>query len=291
MTELPESFYLAGQGVAMQRVRSQLHRIAPYFRIALITGEAGTGKETVARVLHARSAGADGPFVVWRAAKFVEKLVQRDQGADLLQEAHGGTLFLDEIRSVPFGQQPLLLRLLQQQEQRSQRCDLRIVAASNHELRPLMATGQFREDLHRRIAAVEIGLTPLRKRPEDFAALTAALLQHTGASEISAEAVARLERHGWPGNVREMREVLERATALAQGMTVEARHLPLSEHVEEAGRSLERLQDVVQRHVLDVLTQCSGNKLRASEVLGISRSTLYRMLDACTDGSDAGYSG
>ncbi|WP_263381326.1 sigma-54-dependent transcriptional regulator [Granulicella arctica] len=288
-SEAIDSFYLAGNGVAMQRVRSQVQRIAPYFRMALITGEAGTGKETVARVLHAGSAGAGGPFVAWRAAKFVECLLGRDEGVALLQEAHGGTLFLEEIRGVPFAHQSVLLRMLQQQESRAQRYDIRIVAASQDELRPLMATGQFREDLYKRITAVEIGMTPLRRRVDDIATLATMMLRRTGVSAITGEALVRLGQHTWPGNVRELREVLELAAATAGGPVVEIGHLALpEERADEPEQTLERLEDVVQRHVLEVLTRCAGNKLKASEVLGISRSTLYRMLDARVGESELG---
>ncbi len=191
-----------------------------------------------------------------------------------------------------------LLDLMQQQEAfRSQRAELRIIAANERELRTLTTTGQLREDLYRRIAAVEIGLTPLRKRPEDVPLIAETLLRHLpGAAHITIEAIELLCKQHWLGNVREMRKVLQTAVSLAEGVPVEPAHLALLEQESEFGkqpeeRSLERLQDVIQRHVLDVLTRCSGNKLKASEVLGISRSTLYRMLDASDMGGSASYPG
>lgn len=275
----------------MQRMRSQLDRIAPYVRTALITGEAGTGKEQVARMLHARGPGADGPFVVWQAARFAEELTGIERSAALLLEAHGGTLFLAKIDGIPRSQQSVLLQLLQQQKLRAQRHDLRIVASSERDLRTLMTAGQFREDLYRRIAAVEIGLIPLRRRPEDIAEVAMILLRRAGGLGISAEAMARLEQHSWPGNIRELRDLMERAVGLSGEAMIEVPHLLLPEQREGSEPDLQRLQDVLRRHVLEVLTRCSGNKLRASEVLGISRSTLYRMLDACAAGGDPGYPG
>jgi len=293
--EALDSYYLAGDGIAIRRVRSQLQRIAPYFRTALVTGEAGTGKETVARALHERSPGARGPFVVWRAAEFEQKLLQCSHQSDILREAHRGTLFLDGLSCMPLPLQASLLRLLQQHHgPRSQRYDLRIVASDDGALRARATTGQFREELYRRIAAVEITLIPLRLRQEDIATVSKTLLrQGAGIVAITAEAVACLERHHWSENVRELINVLEDASTATQaqgGMIVEPQHLSLLRREQDATQPvpeqhLERLEDIVQRHVLDVLTRCAGNKLRASEVLGISRSTLYRMLDASTIGA------
>ena len=274
------SAYLAGQSPAIQRVRAQLQRIAPHFRIALITGETGTGKETVARFLHARSAGASGPFIAWQAADFAGEL-NDDRNSTLLEKVQGGTLFLEYILEVAHAHQPLLLRLLQQVATRRQ--DVRIIAATRQELRPLVATGQFREDLYQRLTAVEIALPPLRKRAEDIATTAEILLRRIGITAIAADAIAHLERHTWPQNVRELRQALERAAAIAEGQVIEARHLSTPENSPASIsplRPMERLDDVIKRYVLEVLTRCSGNKLRAAEVLGISRSTLYRMLDA-----------
>ncbi|NYF79959.1 sigma-54-dependent transcriptional regulator [Granulicella arctica] len=290
----PERFedcYLAGSSIAIRRVRSQLQRIAPYFRIALITGEPGTGKQTLAHALHQSSPGNNGPFVPWHATELVDRLLPDTPTADILREAHCGTLFLDEIDRVPFSLQSRLVHLLHQPD--VQRCDLRIIASSNRELRTLAATGQFRDELYRRIAAAEITLPPLRTRPEDIPAIATALLQHiTDNPTLTPEALTHLQHHPWPHNIRELRETLQKATTQAGGAPIDLHHLPLPKPQQpENEHSLERLQDVVQRHVLDVLTRCSGNKLRASEVLGISRSTLYRMLDANTAAANPRYPG
>ncbi len=296
--ETIDAAYLVGEGASMRRVRSQLQRIAPYFRVALITGEPGTGKETVARALHKRSTRSGGPFIVWRLADFAERLREENLTPDVLRDLRRGTLFIDGIGGMSLTLQGRLLELMQQQEAfRSQRAELRIVAANERELRTLTTTGQLREELYRRIAAVEIGLAPLRKRPEDIPLVAETLLRHLpGAASITVEAVELLCKQNWLGNIREMRKVLHTAVNLAEGAAVEPVHLALLEPEPESDkqtgeRSLERLQDVIQRHVLEVLTKCAGNKLKASEVLGISRSTLYRMLDASEMGGSASYPG
>ncbi len=289
--EAIDSLYLVGGSAPMRRLRSQLERIAPYLRTALITGEAGTGKWLLARALHARGASADGPFLHVESARLAEQLAVSDHGTDILEEAQGGTLYLARIDAVPMQHQPLLLHLLHQQEVRAHRGSLRIVASSSRDLRMLTTTGLFRDDLHRRLSAVEMALTPLRKRQEDLPVLAEIVLEHSGGHGLSAEAAARLAQHGWPENLRELRSIMERAVALAGDEVVDARHLMLPEQTEAAHSQPDRLQEVIQRHVLDVLTRCSGNKLRASEMLGISRSTLYRMLDACATGGDTGLPG
>ena len=287
--ETIDDCYLAGQGLAMQKVRSQLLRIAPYVRMALIVGEPGTGKQAIARALHDRSAGSSGPFVVRHAATFVDALASEAQNIDALREAHGGTLFLHKICGLPAALQSRLLRLLHLHEElRSQRCDLRIVGSSQRDLRTLATSGNFHEELYRRIAAVEITVPPLSKRPEDLLTVVKALLFHlAGDCAVTPESIICLQQHRWIGNIRELQEVLENAARLADGAAIRPDHLQLQDWEKKPASTiqdhrLERLQDVVQRHVLEVLTHCSGNKLRASEMLGISRSTLYRMLDNCT---------
>jgi DNA-binding NtrC family response regulator len=295
--ETIDDAYLVGDGAAMRRVRSQLQRIAPYFRVALITGESGTGKETVARALHRRSVRSSGPFTVWRAADFAEKLRAEGLDGDSLRDLRRGTLYIDGIGGIPLSLQDRLLHLLDQESARTQRTELRIVASNERDPRTLTTTGQLREELYKRIAAVEIGLAPLRRRPEDIAGVAEALMRHLpGGTTITPNAMEVLVAHPWPGNVRELRRVLQTASAVAEGRAIEPIHLTLlgpgmSEGGAPAERNLERLQDVIQRHVLEVLTRCAGNKLRASEVLGISRSTLYRMLDSSDMGGTAGFPG
>ena len=296
--ETIDDCYLAGDGPAIQKVRSQLLRIAPYVRVALIVGESGSGKQVVARALHERSAGAHGPLIVHDARRFVEGLLTDGHSVSALREAHGGTLFLQHLCELPVALQSRLLRTLRlHEEHRSQRCDLRIIGSSRRDLRTLAATGQFHEELYRRVAAVEITLQPLRKRLADLPFIVEAMMPHLGSGiGLTTEALTSLQQHAWPGNLRELQRVLEQAAARAEAGVIASHDLhllcdPETKPTVASGQRLERLQDVVQRHVLEVLTHCSGNKLRASEVLGISRSTLYRMLDTGAMTAGAEYTG
>jgi DNA-binding NtrC family response regulator len=172
------------------------------------------------------------------------------------------------------------------------RPDTRILAASNCDLRTLVATGQFRHDLYARLSVVEIVVPPLRQRIEDIPALAAWLLRgladRTGQKPrmLAESTLAQLQERLWPNNLRELDHVLTQAAAHADGTLIEPRHLlTLVEpaHLNSAASTsakIERLHDVIQQHVLDILTRCGGNKLRAAELLGISRSTLYRMLES-----------
>jgi DNA-binding NtrC family response regulator len=316
---------LLGESVAVRRLRSQVQRIAPHFRTALIRGESGAGKQAVAQAIHTRSPGAAGQFVV-RDARALAEAVERIPGyrptdasaESVLQGWRGGTLHLTRVGELSFSQQAALIRFLRgceerhgempeigrkgtaagdprrttQREPDTRRNTTRILATTDRDLRTLAAIGQFRQDLYARLSAVEIFVPPLRQRAEDVSVLAEWLLrglcEKTGQpNKFLAESTAiQLQERPWPENLRELERVVARAAALAEGETIEPRHLLV---LVEAGRSartrssagrIERLQEVIERHVLEVLTQCEGNKLRTAEVLGISRSTLYRMLGA-----------
>jgi DNA-binding NtrC family response regulator len=327
---------LLGESAAIRRLRSQLQRIAPYFRTALIRGEIGSGKQMVARYLHACSPGAGGPFIVTSATALAESFageVALHPGATpttaiLLESAHGGTLYLKGVGELSSVLQAALLRFIGACEERRvtpapagrssfkglTACEsgaraapsrlptprvqaprmaaTRILAASDRDLRMLSAIGQFRQDLYARLAAVEILVPPLRQRVEDIPVLAAWLLhrlaEQTGRGpRLFAEStLTQLQGHLWPNNLRELERVVAQAAALAEGELIEPRHLLALIERAPAGLAatpevkIERLHDVVHQHVLEVLTRCGGNKLRAAELLGISRSTLYRMLDA-----------
>jgi DNA-binding NtrC family response regulator len=276
-------FEMVGGGSAMTRLRMQVQRIGPHFRTMLVSGETGTGKELAARNLHWLSPSAGGPFVMCAAAAQVDRAVKM---------AHGGTVFFDAIGEMPPGEQVELLRVLRRQESglaATQRMDLRIVASTREDLKVLAFAGRFQQELYQRLAMVEIALPPLRERREDIPGLAMHLLGRLGlqgggrAKAISQDAMKVLEEYGWPGNVAELESVLRGAVLRCEGTVVEARHLPVLAEESADGASMAgtaRLQDVVEQHVLRVLKSCAGNKLRAAEVLGISRSTLYRMLDA-----------
>jgi len=304
---------MVAASLPMQRLCSQLERIGPYFRTALITGETGTGKELVARALHDLSPGANGPFIVCNAGAIVETLFEAElfghvkgaftgataDRAGLFEAAHRGTLFLDEIGEMPLATQSKLLRALQSHEilrvgsTQPRRIETRIIAATNRDLKALTSTGQFRQDLFYRISMVELRVTPLRARPDDLAPLAAHFVRQFAAqygkplTGISLAATAVLRAHQWPGNVRELENVLGSAAMQSNGPLLDVHDLPPlaspSRLVAFPAISPDnpplRLDDLVRRHVRHVLEHCGGNKLRAADLLGISRSTLYRILD------------
>jgi len=301
----PRDPHLTGDSPAMRRLRSQVQRVAPYFRTALVRGEPGTGKELAARAIHLLSPGADGPFVPCPIATLTEALVADESqsasasptraGAGLLESAQGGTLYREEIGELPYLLQANMVRLLKSFEERraeTRRWEMRLVAATHRDLRTLSAIGQFRQDLYGRLSVVEILVPPLRQREEDIPLLAARMLRRIArksgepAKLLAPEALVRLQHHAWPGNLRELRRVLARAVDRAEGPNIEPRHLvALTEPASTPAAApamarIERLHEVIQQHVMSVLTRCAGNKLRAAELLGISRSTLYRMLDA-----------
>jgi DNA-binding NtrC family response regulator len=286
----------------MRRLRLQVRRIGPHFRSVLVSGEAGTGKELVARALHAMGLG--GPFVVCHAARLKDVLAECGEGESaghldcLTNMSQRGTVFLDGVSGMSLEAQDRLLRALREHEwaqsqvETPQRTDLRMIVSTSEDLRILVSTGRFRQELYQRLATVEIALPPLRERMEDIPELArcflrrSALLHGNGVHEIADEAMERMKMYRWPGNVRELESVVQHGVQQSEGSVFEAHHLPVFMEVSGPEQSTPgeggsmRLQDVVEQHVLRVLKDCGGNKLRTAEVLGISRSTLYRMLDA-----------
>jgi DNA-binding NtrC family response regulator len=297
---------MAGVGPAMTRLRMQVQRIGPHFRTVVISGEAGTGKELVARALHRRSPGAAGPFVHYRIRKPSEGGSDRSMTAasfadidSMVTMAQGGTLFFDRMGEMPLQAQTQLLRALRRQDgsqnglAASRKVDLRMIASTREDLKVLASAGQFLQELYQRLAMVEIALPPLRERREDIPYLAMLLFDRfvlqfeKDVRQVGESAMKRLEAHLWPGNVRELESVLRQSILQCEGTVLEADDLPQLEEtnnkeeptmVDALGTA--RLQDVVEQHVLRVLKSCAGNKLRAAEILGISRSTLYRMLEA-----------
>ncbi|MBB5339144.1 sigma 54-interacting transcriptional regulator [Tunturiibacter gelidoferens] len=301
---------IVGSSAEIRRLRLQVRRIGPHFRTVLVHGETGTGKEQVARALHGMSHAADGPFVVCHGAALEEavagRLQENDCGVDhsdaigcLTRMAHRGTLFLDGIHEMPLQTQLRLLRLLRRfdstQKQRETcrhdlRSDLRMIAATSENLKILASAGRFQQELYQRFAMVEITLPPLRARRDDIPDLTKyfmsqlAPLYKRKMPAVSAQAMERMQRYNWPGNVRELKGIVQSSLSRVEGDVLDSHHLPaLAEEttfIREGMTESLRLQDVVEHHVLRVLKGCGGNKVRAAEMLGISRSTLYRMLDA-----------
>ena len=309
---------LLGDSVAIRRLRSQIQRIAPYFRTALVRGETGSGKQLVARAIHDLSTGANGPFIVANASALADSIAKGDlarassspSAASLLASANGGTLYLDSVGELPFTLQAALFRFIRACEERRSvappasrndfrrsepaRIDTRILASTDRDLRVLASIGQFRQDLYARLSAVEILVPPLRQRAEDIPILVDWLLRKIADNSgqdpklLAKTTLLQLQQRLWPNNLHELERVITQAAALAEGAIVEPRHLPAlvdsvtSTPPRSSPIRIERLHDVIQQHVLDVLTRCGGNKLRAAQLLGISRSTLYRMLDAAS---------
>lgn len=295
---------IVGSSTAMKRLRQQIRRIGPHFRTVLVSGEAGAGKELVARALHRMSPASGGPFVTCRAAAIEEALEEgerSDRAANdvghLMKRSARGTLFLDRISDMPLEAQGRLLQGLMQHElaqsrtNAPQKMDLRIIASTEEDLRILLSTGRFSQELYRRLATVDIALPPLRERMEDLPEIARyfierfAQLYGRGICEITDRTMERMQEYRWPGNISELEDVLRNGVLRSKGGEIEL-HLSLFAEASEPEQSTiravgsVRLQDVIEQHVLRVLKDCRGNKLRASEVLGISRSTLYRMLDA-----------
>jgi DNA-binding NtrC family response regulator len=273
----------------MRRLRLQIERMGPHFRTVLVRGEMGTGKELVARALHARSGVVREPFVVCHASSLNEAAMA--EGHEFIHGhvrlADAGILFVDGVEDLSASAQHLLLRAVEQK-------GARVIVSTTRDLRRMAAAGRFRPDLYHRLAMVEIVVEPLRNRTEDIPALAMHFVKRFCAQyerridAIADGAVAKLQSHTWPGNVREFENALRNGVLQCEGTILEAADLSMMQ-IEEpndgnaSGREVPtRLQDVVEQHVVRVLRECEGNKVRAAEVLGISRSTLYRMLEGCS---------
>jgi len=291
----------------MKPVLELIAKVGPSDANILITGEHGTGKEVVARRLHAVSSRAGRPLITVNIGGlpegvFASELFGHVKGAftdakgervGRFEMADGATLFLDEIANVPFDQQAKLLRTLETGElervgsSRTSTVDVRILSATNADLRAESAAGRFREDLLFRLNTVEIRLPPLRDRPEDIPLLAhhffGRFAQKYGKtlSGFDHGALAALQRHDWPGNVRELTHAVERAVLMADGETIRADHLGLAREAEGASTSIEDMSlDEVEKILIEkALRRFDGNMSKAADALGLSRGALYRRLE------------
>ncbi|AOV18671.1 hypothetical protein BJI67_14855 [Acidihalobacter aeolianus] len=300
--------YVASQSEAMREIIRRVQRIARQDMPVLITGETGAGKEVIARLIHSLSTRANKRFVAVNSCALTENLLDSElfghvrgafTGANtsqpgLFQEADGGTLFLDEIGDVTQSLQAKLLRALQEGEIRPvgstkvAKVNVRVIAATNRDLWTLSETGEYRKDLLFRLGVIEIKIPPLRQRRDGIYALTDFFLARQNAKigdekpfEITPRARRKLYMYDWPGNVRELTSVLERSFALAEGHVIDAEDIIINQHAtdtyEEPAHDMS-LHEVEVAHIRRVLSLCEGNQVKASRLLGISRSTLQRKL-------------
>jgi DNA-binding NtrC family response regulator len=297
---------MIAQAPVMRPVLDLLARVGPSDANVLVTGEHGTGKELVARILHASSPRSGRALVTVNVGGLAEGVFESElfghvkgafTGANAdrvgrFELADGGTLFLDEIANVPLAQQARLLRVLQTGEfervgsSRTRRVSVRLVSATNADLHSEVAAGRFREDLLFRINTVEVRLPALRERREDLPALAAHFLRRHAqryrkpVESLDPEALRALLAHPWPGNVRELDHVLERAVLMARGTTLEAGDLGLRVPAGGATTLEQMTLDEVERVLIQkALARHGGNVSDAAKTLGLSRSALYRRLE------------
>jgi len=311
---------LIGRSEAMAELLRQLRRVAPLKTTVLLQGESGTGKELAARALHDLSPRAPLPFVALNCGAMPPELMESElfghvRGAftdasrdkrGLAAEADGGTLFLDEIGELVLPLQVKLLRFLQEEEVRrvgdvrSQKVDVRVVAATSRDLRAAVARGEFREDLLYRLDVVALRLPPLRERAGDIPLLARHFLERFAAlrpgdppREFTPEAMAALEEYRWPGNVRELEHAVERAVILSEGPAIGEEALPEAVRAPAGGpapapgddlsvkRGLRSLEEALIRRALE---RTGGNRTRAAELLELSyRALLYKIKEYAID--------
>ena len=319
----------------VRKVLKTVSRLSPYKATVLISGESGTGKELVARALHTLGPVPGGPFVTFNCSNLVESLAEsqlfghvrgaftdaREESQGYFRSANGGTLFLDEIAELPLKLQPKLLRAVETHEvqpvgsSHSYKVDIRLVAATNRDLRAMVKAGQFRDDLYYRMNTAAIFIPPLRERREAIPAFIGYFIQHYNhlfgkdVSKISRRAVDVLCAYQWPGNVRELAHAIESAVILSENNNIGVADLPeqivdgtgaellyasdesvgdghgseLAAHRSSAaavGGEIPGflLDDVIKKTLVRSLEETEGNRRRAADLLGVSRSTLYRML-------------
>jgi two-component system NtrC family response regulator len=290
----------------MQRICRTVEKVAPTLATLLILGESGTGKELLARALHDLSPRHGNRFVALNCAAIPETLLESElfgyekgaftgaakQTLGKIETAHGGTLFLDEIGDLSLSLQVKLLRFLQERviERIGGRqeipIDVRIVCATNQNLKDLTAAGKFRDDLYYRLAEIVLEVPPLRARNGD-----AALLAHTfvrrfgieqrrGSMTLLPDAIAAIEAHAWPGNVRELENVVRRAVIMADGPGISAADIGVAPEMQETPQlNLREVRDQAEKHaVLRALGRVNGNLSKAADLLGVSRPTLYELI-------------
>lgn len=298
------------QDANMRRLLETSMQIAPTDCNVLISGESGTGKELLARYIHFHSSRADGPFFAINCGAFTEELLSNElfgheKGAftgaaamkkGLIEMASGGTLFLDEIAEMPPSMQVKLLRVIQEREAlrvggtESLKIDVRFIAATNRDIQDTVKSGQFRQDLYFRLNVISLHIPPLSDRKDDIQLLSYYFLKKYTAlmkknvAEISQDVISILMNYDFPGNVRELENIIERGVALANGNIIEVAHLP--EDLKELSiRTFRKKDDKIpsleeqeESYIKWVLNESGNNKTLASQILGIDRVSLWRKL-------------
>jgi two-component system NtrC family response regulator len=304
-SDSPMSGVISRDG-GMMKVCRNIEKVAPTSASVMILGESGTGKEVLARALHALSPRSAQRFMAINCAAIPENLLESElfgyekgaftgaakQTKGKVELAHGGTFFLDEVGDLPMALQSKLLRFLQERViervggHEEIAVDVRIVCATHQKLKDLTASGRFREDLYYRLSEIVVTIPPLRDRIGDAALLAHHFKNKFSAQEsraalhFSSEALAAIEAHRWPGNVREMENCIKRAVIMTDGQTIGADDLGLSVAEEDEPLNLRQVRDEAEhKAIIKALARVDGNIVKASELLGISRPTLYDLMN------------
>ena len=289
---------------AMQPAYELANKVAGTDITVLLRGETGTGKDVMAKQIHRQSRRRNGPFVTLDCGLLTHNLAESElyghrKGAfsgaterklGLVEKSHKGTLFLDEIGNIDIDLQKKFLRFLETRkfrrvgEIRESAVDTRIILATNMDLQEALKKGDLREDLFYRMDVIQIYVPPLRERPEDIECLAQYFLRKdtivNGPKRISDDAVRMLESYVWPGNLRELKSVINKASVLAESDVIQPEDLPshLAFNPEVRRRWSRTLKDIEKEHIINVLEKTGGNQSKASEILGINRKTLYKKI-------------
>jgi transcriptional regulator with GAF, ATPase, and Fis domain len=297
---------IVGACPSMMEVFRKLQKVATTDISVLITGETGTGKELIARELHRRSGRHSGPFVTVNCGAIPENLIESEMFGHVkgaftgaiasrpgkFQQADGGSLFLDEVGELPQQLQVKLLRALQERvvfrvgDNRGEKCDIRIIAATNRNLDEMIKTGEFREDLYYRLNVVNLWLPPLRERGDDVFIIAKVLLSkyaeelNSAVRGFSPQALAAVRKYAWPGNIRQLENRIKKALVLCDKTLLAPEDLDLGEDAQAPIVPLEKAkEDFQRRYVLDVLERNNGNRTQTARDLGVDPRTIFRYLE------------
>jgi transcriptional regulator with PAS, ATPase and Fis domain len=297
---------IIGSCPSMLEVFRKLQKVATTDISVLITGETGTGKELIARELHRRSNRVRGPFITVNCGAIPENLIESEMFGHVkgaftgaiasrpgkFQQADGGTLFLDEIGELPLQLQVKLLRALQERvvfrvgDSRPEKCDIRVIAATNRNLDEMIKTGEFREDLYYRLNVVNIWLPPLRERGDDVFIIAKALLSKyadelkSSVRGFSPQALAAVRKYAWPGNIRQLENRIKKALVLCDKALLGPEDLDLGPEAQAPIVPLEKAkEDFQRRYVLEVLERNNGNRTQTARDLGVDPRTVFRYLE------------